>query len=83
MLSQLPAQAAVDEPRRKVAKAIAGDGLLAALASVLHIFLGITLSLSAPFAMMHVLNCERAGGEKHRVEILVEGRLKPQKFHSF
>lgn len=66
MLSQLPAQAAVDEPRWKVAKAIAGDGPLAALSSVLHIFLRITLSLSAPFATMHVLNCEGAGGEKTR-----------------
>lgn len=60
MLSQLSARAAVDEPCWKVAKAIAGDGLLTALASVLHIFLRITLYLSAPFATMHVLSCECA-----------------------
>lgn len=49
MLSQLSAQAAVDQLRWKVAKAITGDGLLTPLTAILYIFLGVTLYLSAPF----------------------------------
>lgn len=60
VLSLLSAQAAADEPCWKVAKATTDDRLLTALTSVCHIFLRITLYLSAPFTVTRTLS----GSEK-------------------
>lgn len=79
VLSQLSAQAAVDEPRWKVAKAITSDGLLTALTSVLHIFLRIPLLLSVPFTAIARIELR---AKKHAAEIVGKAVKTPQ-FHSF